>query len=135
MTPWRRRQPHTRRLIGVLLLAMLLAQMVARFHAIAHAGGLGPAGPEVHAAAEVVEHTIPEASTAATAQTDEGWGHAAGSSACQWFDHLLLDHAPVHAHPSACQMVAAEALALPPATAARSGATQWSIQARGPPRA
>lgn len=59
----------TRRLVGVAVFALLLAQWAALVHAVNHA----PA----RAAAVVADHDLAP------------WGHDAGSPACQAFDQLL----------------------------------------------
>lgn len=103
------------RLVGVALLALLLAQWTALTHAIAHAS-LGAAG--------------------VVAIEDDGhWGHDAGAPACTLIDHLLLGELtggdapaiswlPPDAMPAAapkCRLVCSGAL--------------WAYQARGPPGA
>ncbi len=63
----------TRRLVGVAVFALLLAQWAALVHAVDHA----PA----RAAAVVAHHDLAP------------WGHDAGSPACQAFDQLLTGQA------------------------------------------
>ncbi len=116
MKPLARRNA-SRRLVGLALAALLLAQWTVLVHWIAHAR-----------APAVVERS-------AEPDQDNAWGHHAGASACVLVDHLLtgqapgVEHAAAACEPPAQPRVAAAAPADAPAPAARA------YDARGPPRA
>lgn len=122
---------RNRRLVGVLLLALLLAQWSALLHAVMHAPALS-AG-RFHDAAPPVAGAGPAADDD-TDHSDQS-GHEAGSSVCQLFDHLLLGQAPGSDGPPAtpdpwCQEAPrAQPRSATPRTAAAA------YEARGPPRA
>lgn len=109
-----------RRLLGVMLFALLTAQALALAHAVAH-------GPQWVAASR---HAV-----AQTTDRDTIWGHAAGSTACHLVDQLLTGQAtgldPVPWPLS--RLEAARPVCLPPATVARLALQAY--EARGPPRA
>jgi hypothetical protein len=113
--PIRHRRNVARRCIGAAVLALLLAQWTALGHAYSHAAWR----------------------TAAVAQTDDaqGWHHAAGSSACQLVDQLLVGQA-TGGEPLtlATCLRGARVLPLAPTTAAAC-ALLSAYDARGPPRA
>ncbi|MBK7616501.1 MAG: hypothetical protein KA375_01530 [Vitreoscilla sp.] len=105
----------TRRVVGVVMLALLLSQWLALGHAVAHS----------------------QSSVASQALADDdsdSWGHAAGAATCHLLGHLLTGQAPGHelpvTPPADCVAVQAEAL----------GATQCfgtaphAFEARGPPQ-
>lgn len=110
-----RHSNSTRRLVGVALLALLLAQWTALAHAIAHA----PLA----------------AGSALVAQADAPWGHAANTPDCRLVDQLLI--APLSGADSSATVW------FWPATAVAStrdlpvvcSATLRAYEARGPPRA
>lgn len=110
-----RHRNATRRLVGLALLALLLAQWTALAHAIAHA--------PLHAGAAVA------------ANAGAAWGHHAGTPACHLVDHLLIgqaagdEPAPVPCLRHASTLVVASDLSIGPGLALRA------YQARGPPRA
>ena len=128
-----RRPNAMRRIVGVALLAMLLAQWQALAHAIAHGpwhtdavaeGANDAAGPWGHA-----NHD------GHAGHDGDGWGHPAGSPACELFDALLGAQAP-----------GAEAATLPllppsqgrfalPGRLADAAPALRAYEARGPPRA
>lgn len=128
-----RRPNATRRIVGVALLALLLAQWQALAHAMAH-------GPwHAHAAALSANDAAGHAGHANhdghAGHTADGWGHPAGSPACELFDALLGAQAP-----------GAEAAIVPPrpssqgsfalpAPFAVAGPALRAYEARGPPRA
>ena len=116
-----RQRRLTCRIVGVLLLALLLAQWTVLGHAIAH----GSVAPGV------------SASPAAHAGNDVGltWGHEAGAPECQLFDQLLsgqalgAEAAPMPGVPLASTPLAANEL---------SPCRQPTLRAylaRGPPQA
>ncbi len=138
---------HTRRVIGVALLALLLAQLGALWHAVAH-------GPELqhnptaalHArisgsSGEGAVHKAPEtfhtADTGHTAHAydDDASGHHAGSAVCQLHDHLLLLQAPsAPLWPDAVAPTGRELLQAA-GSSAPLGAEVRPYEARGPPAA
>lgn len=107
-----------RRLVGVILLTLLLAQWSALRHAIAHAplGALSAPAAQSNA-------------------SDAPWGHEADTPGCRLVDHLLI--APLAgADPSATDWF--WPAAAPEATrklAIVCSATLRAYEARGPPRA
>ncbi len=104
-----------RRLIGVVLLALLLGQWTVLAHSIAHARA--------------------PAAIALSDESDDAWGHHAGTPACHLIDHLLAGQAPgveaasVPGLPPTDSRVAALAPSIGPGAASRA------YEARGPPRA
>ena len=104
-----------RRLVGVVLLTLLLAQWTALTHAIAHA----PLG----------------AGVGFNAQFDGKWGHPADTPSCQLVDHLLIGQSS-GGEPAAMAWfwpaTAPEATRNLPAVCS---ATLRAYEARGPPRA
>lgn len=119
-----RTAPLARRIIGVALLALLLAQWGALLHAVTHA-------PLVHSFAAAAE----QADAAAPGEAAEAEAHSAGSPVCQLFDHLLLAQAAGHPPlqvPDAQWSTAAPPRALWPALPQRA---LQAYDARGPPRA
>jgi len=109
-----RRAHATRRIVGLALLALLLAQWSALVHVIAHGPG----------------H---RSDVVAAADQDE-WGHPAGSPACQLFDHLLAGQAPGFDSAPAPVVPTVTAPAARPAPWAESGPEHRAYQARAPPR-
>ena len=105
----------TRRLVGVALLTLLLAQWTALTHAIAHAQlGTG---------------------AVVAAQADAPWGHQAGTPSCLLVDHLLigqLSGGDPAAIPWFWPAAAPEAMRK---LAIVCSATLQAYEARGPPRA
>jgi hypothetical protein len=103
------------RLVGVALLALLLAQWTALTHAVAHA----PLAADMALAAEA----------------ESPWGHGVNSPSCDLIDHLLLGHAML-GDPSPLAWVPPEATLakVPKSRLFRSG-TRQAYEARGPPRA
>jgi hypothetical protein len=114
----------TRRLIGVVVLALLCAQWAALSHAIAHADRSAMAA-RLATAASADDHD----------HGGEAWGHDAGTPTCQLLDHLLAGHAaggeppPLFLPRPAAVLLAAPALSITPGPASRA------YEARGPPRA
>lgn len=105
----------TRRIVGIALFALLLAQSAAWLHAVDHA---------------------PTAAAATVGGDDHSaWGHPAASPACQLFDQLLT------AQPSSPQRAALPSLPLADDAAAAPGERLGprpalrAYEARGPPRA
>jgi hypothetical protein len=123
----------TRRLVGVVLLALLVAQWTALAHAIGHAQAIGPAAAAAPAAAHGDQHGDEHAD----GHTDGhgAWGHAAGAPSCLLLDHLLhgqatgSEPAPLPCLPPPAQRLAAPAPSMAPGPAWRA------FEARGPPRA
>lgn len=135
--------------IGVALLALLLAQWGALFHAVSHADLPavlhaplhGGAAAAVHAKAAAVhddaaavhdEAAAPRPASEPETQADT---HGAGSPVCQLFDHLLLAHTagqPPLLLPQAQWSTAAPPRVLPPALPCRA---LQAYDARGPPQA
>ena len=128
-----RRPNAMRRIVGVALLAMLLAQWQALAHAIAH----GPWHTDAVAVAanEAAGHWDHGNHDGHAGHDADGWGHPAGSPACEVFDALLGAQAP-----------GAEAATLPllppsqgryalPERLADAGPALRAYEARGPPRA
>lgn len=111
-----------RRLLGVLLFALLTAQALALTHAIAHA-------PQAIAA-----FTASAGTAAAATDRDVVWGHTVGSASCHLVDHLLIGQAtgfdPVVLPLS--KLDEALPTCLPPAAVARLALRAY--EARGPPR-
>ncbi len=114
MNPCRHRNA-TRRLVGVALLALLVGQWVVLAHAIAHART--------------------PAAVAVSAETDHGWGHHAGTPACDLVDHLLTGQAPGTESASANGRPAAAIRVAPPLPSIGPGRASRAYEARGPPRA
>ncbi len=124
-------------IIGVALLALLLAQWGALLHAVDHGPVHGAAavqraatGAPVNAAAHqpLDEHEVPGA------QVDNG-EHSAGSPVCQLYDHLLLAQASGCAAP---QVPGRKWCTTAPSWALRAALPLGALQAyeaRGPPRA
>ena len=104
-----------RRLVGVALLALLLAQWTALTHAIAHV----PLG----------------AGAMVAAQADTAWGHQAGAPACALVDHLLFGQLSG----GDCAAIPWFLPTASPAAAPRlpivCGVALRAYEARGPPRA
>ena len=112
-----RTRTASRRLIGVVLLALLWGQWTILAHSIAHARPAsvvqGSAGPE------------PEPT----------WGHQAGSSACVLVDHLLTGQAPGGEPAAAPRLPPANSPISAAATSPDPSPALQGYQARGPPRA
>lgn len=107
----------TRRLVGVALLALLLAQWAALAHAWAH-GPLHMSGqPAVEADADVT------------------WDHDAGSPACQLVDQLLNAQAAGAAPAAVPFFLATTPPAAAPGGPIARGLALRAYEARGPPRA
>ena len=131
-----RRPNATRRIVGVALLALLLSQWQALAHAIAH----GPWHTDAVAvaanhAAGPWGHANHDGHAGHAGHDGDGWGHPAGSPACELFDALLGAQAP-----------GAEAATLPllppsqgrfvlPGRLADAGPALRAYEARGSPRA
>lgn len=123
-----RHHPLLRRLIGVMLLALLLAQGTALVHAVAHASG-----GATTALAGVGDRSGQGTPRNATAPSGH-WGHPAGAPQCQFFEGLLLGQAPGTALPP----LALPDLRQPPTAAPRpvriAQRAPHGYQARAPPR-
>ena len=104
-----------RRVVGVAMLSLVLAQWVALVHAIEHAHGPSAAADQ---------H-----------DPDGAWGHEAGSSACLLIDHLLTGQAPGEPATGLPDASAAESTAVGPTKSVFHGRNPKPYQARGPPRA
>ncbi len=118
-----RHHPLLRRLIGVVLLALLLAQGTSLVHSIAHAPGrVATAGI---AAAAGDSEAIAAASH---------WGHPAGAPQCQVFEGLLLGHAPCSLPPTLSEPDLRQQALAEPVPLAAPLRTERSYQARAPPR-
>lgn len=128
-----RRPNATRRIVGVALLALLLSQWQALAHAIAH--GPWHTGAVAAAASHAAGHGGYANHDGHAGHDGDGWGHPAGSPACELFDALLGAQAP-----------GAEAATLPllppsqgrfvlPGRLADAGPALRAYEARGPPRA
>ncbi len=128
---------RNRRLVGVVLLALLVAQWSALLHAVAHAPALSAAR---------FHHATPQAAGAEAAASDttdhrrhaghsDHSDHEAGSSVCQLFDQLLLGQAPGSNGPPviAAPWRQEAPQAQRPSATPRTAATPY--EARGPPRA
>ena len=103
----------TRRFVGVVVLALLLAQWAALVHAVDHA----PA----RAAAVVAGHDFAL------------WSHGAGSPACQAFDQLLTGQADA---PQPAALLGTQVADAAPAARAQPAGTRPALrayEARGPP--
>lgn len=111
----------TRRLVGVALLALLLAQWTALAHAWAH----GPLHISGHISGQ----------PAAEAEADVTWDHDAGSSACQLVDHLLIGQAAGAASAAVPFFLATTPPAAAPGGPIARGLALRAYEARGPPRA
>ena len=114
MNPLRHRNA-SRRVIGVALLALLLAQWTVLAHSIAHAWS--PAVVDV------------------AADADHAWGHHAGTSACHLVDHLLAGQAPGGETASVPGLPPAALRLVAPAPSIGPGPVSRAYEARGPPRA
>lgn len=130
-----RRPNAMRRIFGVALLAMLLAQWQALAHAIGHVPRHADAVAVAVAANDAAGPWGHANHDGHAAHDGDGWGHPAGSPACQLFDALLGAQAP-----------GAEAATLPllppsqgrfvlPERLADIGPPLRAYEARGPPRA
>lgn len=114
-----RTRSSSRRLIGVVLLAMWLGQWSALAHSIAHAGS-----HEIVARPVDGEHD----------HGDHGWGHQAGTSACDLVDHLLTGQAP-GCEPTAVLRLPPETLPIAAGAASNAPGPRARVyEARGPPR-
>ncbi len=117
MNPVRHRKT-ARRLVAAVLLAMLVGQWLTLAHGVAHARtGSALAG------------------AAAPADSNEVWGHYAGTSACHLVDHLLTGQAPGS---NLASMPGLPPAAVTMAVAAASNAPgpgSRPYEARGPPAA
>ncbi len=104
----------TRRLVGVMLLTLLLAQWTALAHAIAHAQ--------------------PGAASAVAADAASPWSHQAGTASCHLVDQLLIgqlaggEPAPIASLAPATAPVAARS------RPTACGPALRAYEARGPPR-
>lgn len=125
-----RRSHATRRIVGVALLALLLAQWQALAHAIAH--GPWHAHAAVLAGADNVVH--PGHADHAD-HAEDGWGHPAGSPACELFDALLGAQAPGAEPAPAPDVPLSQWFFASPAQSADTGPALRAYEARGPPRA
>jgi hypothetical protein len=128
-----RRPNATRRIVGVALLALLLAQWQALAHAIAH-------GPwHAHAAAVSVADAIGHGGHANhdghAGHDADGWGHPAGSLACELFDALHGAQAPGAGAATLPPLPLSQGHFVSPARLADSGPALRAYEARGPPRA
>jgi hypothetical protein len=102
-------------LIGVALLALLLAQWLAVSHAIAHAP---------RSAGEVVAE-----------DADSHWGHDAGTPTCTLIEHLLAGESAAGDPPGMACLPPDATLHTAPRCPLVCGATRQAYEARGPPRA
>lgn len=120
----------TRRLIGVVLLALLWAQWAVLAHAIGHADR--PAMVASRAAAAVADNNDHGHEHD---HGDGAWGHDAGTPTCELLDQLLAGHA---AGGQPAPLFVLRPAAVLPAVPAAS-ITRWpalpAYEARGPPRA
>ena len=113
-----------RRLIGVVLLALLCAQWALLAHAIGHAdrqaiaAGLG--------AAVAADHH---------GHDDTAWGHDAGTPTCELFDHLLVGQAAGGKPAPLVALLPPTVLPAAPAPSITPGPASRAYEARGPPRA
>lgn len=120
MNPTRHRR-LTCRIVGMLLLALLMAQWSVLGHAIAHGTPTSLVSASAVAKADHGDH--------------QTWGHEAGAPECRLFDQLLSGHAlaadaaPMPGLPLARTPVAANEL-----SACRQPTLRGYL-ARGPPRA
>lgn len=121
--PHARTPANARRLVAATLCALLLAQSLAFWHAIAHAPGLG----RVIAGVTADAHGDAEASPGA-------WGHAAGDAACRLVDQLLQGGATLPDLPAVAAGPVPQRLAAVACPAAARGIAA-AFLARGPPRA
>lgn len=112
-----------RRLIGVVLLALLMAQGTSLVHAIAHAPGQS-------ATAGIAAATADSDATA----TASHWGHPAGAPQCQVFEGLLLGQAPCSLPPTLPEPDLQQHALAEPVPLAAPLRTARSYQARAPPR-
>jgi len=105
----------TRRVVGVVLLALMLVQWAALVHAVNHAPALGGA--------------------LVVADADPHWGHDSGTPTCHLLDHLLLGQA---IGSTGVQVPHLEFSAAAPGSADHSVTSRpaaHAYEARGPPRA
>ena len=107
-----------RRIVGVALLALLLAQWVALAHAVLHAAQVRPA----------------ERAAAATSVQADLFGHAAGARECRLVDQLLSFAGAPDVAPAPGEPPAATAPPAPRAGVAPRGSGH-PYEARAPPRA
>lgn len=119
-----RRHTAIRRIVGVALLAMLLAQWQVLAHAIAH----GPWYSHAAALADIGRADQP-------GHAEDGWGHPAGAPACELFDALLGAQAPGAEPATAPQLPKSPRRFASPAQLADIGPALRAYEARGPPRA
>ncbi|MEO5733544.1 MAG: hypothetical protein ABIN96_09580 [Rubrivivax sp.] len=137
-----RHHPLLRRLISVVLLALLLAQGTSLVHAIAHApGSLVPQAVEwLAGSGETSTSTSASTSASADFQTSAAssrlshWGHPAGAPQCQVFEALLLGQAPCMALPTLATLDLRQRPAAEPLSVAVALRTPRSYEARAPPR-
>ena len=105
----------TRRLVGVALLTLLLAQWTVLTHAIAHAQlGTG---------------------AVVAAQADAPWSHQAGTPSCLLVDHLLIGQLSGGDPAAIPWFWPASAPAASPNLPIACGFALRAYEARGPPRA
>ena len=104
-----------RRLVGVALLALLLALWTALTHTIAHAP-LGAAG-------------------VVATDADATWGHQGGTSSCQLVDQLLIGQLSGGDPAAISWFWPSAAPAASPNFSIVCGIALWAYEARGPPRA
>lgn len=114
----------TRRLIDVVVLALLCAQWAALSHAIDHADRPAMAAG-LASAANVDDHN----------HGDEAWGHDAGTPTCELLDHLLAGHAGGGKPPQLFLLGRTATLPAAPAPSITPGPASRAYEARGPPRA
>lgn len=114
----------TRRLIGVMLLALLCAQWVALSHAIGHVDWPASAA-RLATAAATDDH----------AHDNRAWGHDAGTAACELLDHLLAGQAAGVMPAPLILLRPAAAMLAAPAPSITPGPVWRAFEARGPPRA
>lgn len=120
-----RRRHAARRLIGVALLALLFGQWAALAHSIGHA----------HLPSQAALHDHDHDHDHDDGRDHDPWGHEAGTSGCQLFDHLLVEQAASGESQPALWRPAAYALPMALAPSISPCSPSRSYDARGPPRA
>ena len=118
-----RASPYARRIVGVALLVLLLAQWAALVHTV------------MHTVVPTILHTPVQAGAVIQADAVDADEHTAGSPVCQLFDHLLVAQAAAGDEPQLPQPLwstAAPPWALLPA---QPRLASLGYDARGPPQA
>ncbi len=118
-----RAAPYARRIVGVALLALVLAQWAALVHTV------------MHTVTPTVRHATVQAGGVVEGAAAEPSEHAAGSPVCQLVDHLLVAQTsggPQPQLPEPPWSTAAPPWALLPALPRQP---QQGYDARGPPQA